>query len=114
MPLEMQVENGKVKIKTPEGDTIEQPVADFVAKNPELAGRLKATQVLDRLDVNASLALAMHPSEPGEIQVGDVVMVKAIRRIGHVVRTLGDAIRVEAANGAVNTYWKQELDRRRA
>lgn len=114
MPLEMQVKDGKVVMKTPEGDTIEQPIADFVAKNPELAGRLKATQVLDRLDVNASLALATHPSEPGEITVGDMVMVKATRRIGKVVRTLGDAIRVEAANGSVNTYWQQELDRRRA
>jgi hypothetical protein len=116
MPLEMTVQDGKVKIKTPEGDTVERPVADFVRDNPELAGRIKSSRIMARLAaskivVGASLG---HPSELGEIEVGDLVMVRATRQFGSVIRTLGDALRVEASDGSVNTFWRQELDRRKA
>ena len=116
MPLEMQVENDKVKIKTPEGDTIEQPVADFVAKNPELAGRIKAERVMARLRASGYVPGAMlgHPAEPGEIGVGDTVMVEATHQLGTVVRELGDALKIEASDGSINTMWRSELSRRKA
>jgi hypothetical protein len=116
MPLEMTVENGKVKIKTPEGDTVEQPVADFAAKNPELAGRIKAERVMARIQASGWVPGAMlgHPAEAGEMRVGDVVMVEATRQLGTVVREVGDALRVEASDGSINTFWKSELSRRKA
>jgi len=113
MPVEVSIENGKAKIKTPAGDTVEMSEAEFYQKHPDMAGRFTASHRLDGMDILATFREQLNPVKVGPIEIGDRVMVKASKEFGEIIREIGDSFRVQMGNDSrVQTHWAIELERR--
>lgn len=74
---------------------------------------LMASQALKDLDLDVLCRDELHPIQPGAIEVGDLVFVRAAKQFGEVHRKVGDAFRVcMRGSGRVETRWGLELERR--
>ena len=95
---------GKAWVEEPAGS------GNYVLKTVQEA--VKAS--LDRMTIASEFCDDLYPRVNAEINVGDRVYIKPLRKFGEVIRVLEDGVyRVQASKSQVNTYFNQELEIRK-
>ena len=104
--------DGQATITKDTGEVVQMPVAELYKQRPDLIAKAR----LDELDINAAFSQELFSTKPGDIEVGDRVVVQG-KCIGTVLRTIDSrdgsrtTFRVDLGNGRVNPYWGIELRR---
>jgi DNA-directed RNA polymerase subunit E'/Rpb7 len=112
MPEKAEVVGDKVTITKEDGTVVEMSKAEALASRPDLMAKAHAEAILATADIHDIFRDELHPLQPGPLDIGDRVRVKASGEFGEVQRVIDEAIRVKMPDGRIETRWPLEVEKR--
>ena len=107
----VQNPDGTFTIHDEYGNTTVLRNADELKAYKEKQGM--TASAIKSMDLDVACRDELHPVQPGPIETGDLVFVRAAKQFGEVQRKVGDAFRVcMRGSGRIETRWGLELERR--